>query len=119
MWRWVEVGEGAFSHLIQQTRATVITWGHNLSLVQGESSVDPHDTNSPARRGTISFAASEGKELDGETFRRVSDHSWQPVQTTEELQTAGDEIRVLTSLLNDARLMGFLAEALAKRPLAQ
>lgn len=60
-----------------------------------------------------------GKELDGEAFRRGNDHSWQPLPTAEELIALGEEIRVLTNSLNDARLVGFLAEALAKRPLAQ
>ncbi|MDA8257429.1 MAG: hypothetical protein M0Z99_17675 [Betaproteobacteria bacterium] len=59
-----------------------------------------------------------GKELDGEPFRRGVDHSWQPLPTVEELKTLGQKISVLTNTLNDARLTGFLAEALAKRPLA-
>ncbi|MBW8328536.1 MAG: hypothetical protein K0M48_05080 [Thiobacillus sp.] len=60
-----------------------------------------------------------GKELDGEPFRRGNDHSWQPLPTVEELKTLGEEICVLTESLNDARLLGFLAEALAKRSLPQ
>lgn len=60
-----------------------------------------------------------GKERDGETYRRGNDHSWQPLPTIEELKTVGEEIRVLTETLNDARLTGFLAEALAKRSLPQ
>lgn len=59
------------------------------------------------------------KELDGEPFRRGSDHSWQPLPTVEELKSLGEEIGALTNTLNDARLLGFLAEALAKRPLPQ
>lgn len=58
-----------------------------------------------------------GKELDGEPFRQGSDQSWQPLPTVKELKTLGEEISVLTNTLNEARLMGFLAEALAKRPL--
>ncbi len=57
-----------------------------------------------------------GKEVDGEAFRRGNDHSWGPIPTTEELMILGEEIRILTESLNDARQMGFLAEALAKRP---
>jgi hypothetical protein len=53
-----------------------------------------------------------GKELDGEPFRRVNDHSWQPLPTVEELKTLGEEIFRLTESLNDARLTGFLAQAL-------
>jgi len=60
-----------------------------------------------------------GKELDGEPFRRGNDHSWQPLPTVEELKALGEEIRILTDSLNDARLMGFLADALAKRSLPQ
>jgi hypothetical protein len=56
-----------------------------------------------------------GKELDGEPFRRGNDHTWQPLPTTEELKSLGEEIRVLTATLNDARLLGFIGEALAKR----
>jgi len=56
-----------------------------------------------------------GKELDGEPFRRGSDHSWQPLPTVEELRALGEEIQTLTNHLNDARLFGFLAESLAKR----
>lgn len=58
-----------------------------------------------------------GKELDGESSRRGKDHSWLSIPTGEELKALGDEIRVLTVSLNDARLTGFLAEALAKRSL--
>jgi hypothetical protein len=56
-----------------------------------------------------------GKELDGAPFRRGNDHTWLPLPTVEELKAVGDEIRLLTETLNDARLFGFLAEALAKR----
>ncbi|PKO92146.1 MAG: hypothetical protein CVU15_07110 [Betaproteobacteria bacterium HGW-Betaproteobacteria-1] len=56
-----------------------------------------------------------GKELDGETFRQRKDHCWQALPTVEELQILGEEIRVLTVSLNEARLTGFLAEELAKR----
>lgn len=58
-----------------------------------------------------------GKEIDGEPFRRSNDHTWQPIPKVEELTKLSEEIRVLTNSLNDARLTGFLAEALAKRPL--
>ena len=60
-----------------------------------------------------------GKELDGEAFRRTNDHSWHPLPTVEELSSLGKEILVLTNQFNEARLMGFLAEALAKRPIAK
>lgn len=60
-----------------------------------------------------------GKEVDGEAFRRTNDHSWQPLPTVGELNSLGKDILVLTNQLNEARLMGFLAEALAKRPIAR
>ena len=55
------------------------------------------------------------KELDGELARRGADHDWQPLPTTSELKNLSAEILDLTSDLNQARLEGFLAEALAKR----
>lgn len=60
-----------------------------------------------------------GKEVDGEAFRHTNDHRWHPLPTVEELSSLGNEILVLTNQFNEARLMGFLAEALAKRPLAK
>ena len=58
-----------------------------------------------------------GKEIDGETFRRSNDHTWHPIPNVEDLKKLSEEIGALTNSLNDARLMGFLAEALTKRPL--
>jgi hypothetical protein len=55
-----------------------------------------------------------GKELDGEPFRRGNDNRRQPLPTAEELKILGEEILRLTESLNDARLTGFLAEALLK-----
>jgi hypothetical protein len=60
-----------------------------------------------------------GKELDGEPFRRTNDHSWQPIPTADELISLGKDILTLTEQLNEARLFGFMAEALAKRPIAK
>ena len=60
-----------------------------------------------------------GKELDGEPFRRGSDHTWQPLPTIVELKSLGDELQTLAAHLNHARLEGFLAEALAKRPASE
>ncbi|MEW6118407.1 MAG: hypothetical protein AB1553_16150 [Nitrospirota bacterium] len=60
-----------------------------------------------------------GKELDGEPFRRANDHSWQPIPTVDELTSLGKDILTLTEQLNEARLFGFLAEALSKRPIAK
>lgn len=55
------------------------------------------------------------KELDGEAFRRASDHTWQRLPTADELKVLESEILTVTDSLNTARLEGFLAEALAKR----
>jgi hypothetical protein len=55
------------------------------------------------------------KELDGEPTCRGADHDWQPLPTTGQLKGLSAEILELTNLLNQARLEGFLAEALAKR----
>lgn len=59
-----------------------------------------------------------GKELDGEPFRHANDHSWKHIPTVDELTSLGKDILVLTEQLNEARLFGFLAEALVKRPIA-
>lgn len=60
-----------------------------------------------------------GKELDGEPFRRANDHGLQPLPTVDELKSLGQDILALTEQLNKARRFGFLAEALAKRPIAK
>ena len=60
-----------------------------------------------------------GKELDGEPVRRGSNNTWRPLPTVAELKTLGDELLNLAAHLNHARLEGFLAEALAKRPVSQ
>jgi hypothetical protein len=53
------------------------------------------------------------RELDGEPLRRTNDHDWKPLPTIEELNALSEELTALTNKLNDARLLGFLAEALA------
>ena len=55
------------------------------------------------------------KELDGEAVRRNSSHGWQPLPSVEELHNLGTEIAELANELNQARLEGFLQEALSKR----
>jgi hypothetical protein len=60
-----------------------------------------------------------GKELDGEPLRRGSDHAWRPLPTAAEPKTLGDELRTLSARLDDARLEGFLAQALAKHALPE
>ena len=53
-----------------------------------------------------------GQELDGEGLRWRDDHTWAPQPTIAELQGVAAEIRVVTDELNDARLLGWLAEGL-------
>ena len=60
-----------------------------------------------------------GKAVEGEAFRQGNDNSWKPLPTIEELKSVDEEISALTERLNEARLLGFLAEALAKRPIAK
>jgi len=58
-----------------------------------------------------------GKVLDGEPCQKSEDHSWQPLPTSQELNRLSADIMRLTKELNDARLEGYLSEALSKRPL--
>jgi HAMP domain-containing protein len=55
------------------------------------------------------------KELDGEAQLRSSDHTSRPLPTRREVSDLSNEIRELTTSLNQARLEGFLQEALAER----
>jgi len=55
------------------------------------------------------------KELDGEAQLRNSDHSIRSLPTIQELSTLSSEIQELTNTLNQARLDGFLSQALTKR----
>jgi len=55
------------------------------------------------------------KELDGEAQLRIADHTSHPLPTRQELSDLSNEIRGLTNALNQARLEGFLSEALAER----
>lgn len=56
-----------------------------------------------------------GQELDGEPARRGSGHEWRPLPTTAELHDLAEELGRLTSQLNEARLQGFLHEALVQK----
>ncbi|WHZ25331.1 MAG: hypothetical protein OJF51_000126 [Nitrospira sp.] len=58
-----------------------------------------------------------GKELDGDACQKSEDHRWQPLPTSRDLKRLSDDILCLTKELNDARLEGYLSEALLKRPL--
>ena len=55
------------------------------------------------------------EELDGPALRRDEQNRWVPIPSTSDLAKLADDILAVTTELNDARLMGFLAEALAKR----
>jgi hypothetical protein len=56
------------------------------------------------------------KELDGEPFLQRNANSQKALPTLKELKELGEELRILTESLNEARVQGFLAEALKKRP---
>ncbi len=56
-----------------------------------------------------------GKELDGEPARKGSGHEWRSLPTTTDLHELAENISLLTSQLNEARLKGFLHEALTKK----
>lgn len=55
------------------------------------------------------------KELDGKARRRRNDHSWRALPSIRTLKRLNNEIQALTLALNQARLEGFLHEALQKR----
>ena len=55
------------------------------------------------------------KELDGEAQLRNADHTSRSLPTRQELSALSNEIRDLTNSLNQARLEGFLSEALTER----
>jgi hypothetical protein len=57
------------------------------------------------------------RELDGEPKLRSTDHTWRELPSVQQLQALSSEIRELTQSLNQARLEGFVAEALKDRPL--
>jgi len=54
-------------------------------------------------------------ELDGDPQLYVKDHSMKPLPTAEELAGLQRELYSLVIAINDARLNGFLAEAMAER----
>lgn len=60
-----------------------------------------------------------GKEINGDAYQKTDDHQWQPMPTVPELKSLADDIMNLTKELNDARLDGFLFEALRKRLLTK
>src|SRR5689334_9967563 len=54
------------------------------------------------------------RELDGDFRRKDTDHRWQTLPTITALEALASQILGLTKELNDARLEGFLADALVK-----
>jgi hypothetical protein len=54
------------------------------------------------------------QELDGDPMRRDGNQTWQPIPTVAELRGLGQELLALTSELNQARLEGFIKEALLR-----
>lgn len=53
-------------------------------------------------------------ELDGSPVIRQEDHSWKETPKTEELQDLANQILGIANELNQARLDGFISEALKK-----
>ncbi len=56
-----------------------------------------------------------GQELDGLPARKGSSQEWRPLPTTTEMVNLAAEIMQLTGELNEARLSGFLHEALQQK----
>ena len=56
-----------------------------------------------------------GKELDEEPALRGSGEEWRPLPTTAELQDLAENLSQLTLQLNEARLEGFLHQALTQK----
>ena len=52
------------------------------------------------------------KELDGDEYVQTDSHEWDSIPTIDSLERVANEIRDLTQELNNARLDGFLSEAL-------
>lgn len=57
------------------------------------------------------------KQLDGEPQIRGNDREWRDLPSVQELSTLSQELQALTQEINEARLEGFLGEALKSRPL--
>jgi hypothetical protein len=57
-----------------------------------------------------------GQELDGAAKIRNDSHGWDELPTVEALRALAIELETITAELNTARLHGFLAEALEKKP---
>lgn len=56
------------------------------------------------------------RDLDGDSKRHVPGRAWQRLPTVGELNALAEEIKALQETLNEARLEGFLKEAIAARP---
>jgi len=53
---------------------------------------------------------------DGDAQLRTAERTWKPMPTVDELRTLEAELASVTAELNDARLEGFLAQAMKSRP---
>ena len=54
-------------------------------------------------------------ELDGSSIIKDENHNWGPIPNADQLQALSEKITQLIEELNDARLHGFLHEALKRR----
>jgi hypothetical protein len=55
------------------------------------------------------------QEIDGDPKMRDASNEWGPIPTVESLEMLASELITLTVELNDARLKGWLFEALSTR----
>lgn len=58
-----------------------------------------------------------GHELDGDPLMRREGNKWGPLPTVDELRALAADLQALAKELNDARLHGFIDEALKSRKL--
>lgn len=89
--------------------------GEGQALLKLEAIIERCKRATDKRNGYVHSVV--GKELDGEGCQKSDDHTWQPLPTSEQLKSLSDDIRCLTKELNEARLEGYLSQALSKRAL--
>ena len=88
--------------------------GEGRALLQLQALLEQCKRASDSRNGLIHSVWA--KELDGAPRRRTNDNTWRRLPSVRRLHALNKELQALTLALNQARLEGFLAEALKKRP---